>query len=124
MAEEVVAMSVAKEEEEVAKPMVRLLEVVREGRKKRRVAEVTEEEKVVREVRELVVPLGLRAECGGLLRRLGKESVFRDADPKLVARGWLYACCCWGIPTAECLVPKSKDELGVPAEAEGWWIQG
>ena len=56
-----------------------------EGSKKRRVGEITEDKKEVREVRELIVPLGPRAECGGLLRRLGKESVFRDTDPRLVA---------------------------------------
>ena len=87
VADEVVAVSVAEEEEEVAEPRVRLPEVVKDGSKKRRVGEVTEEEKEVREIRELVVPLGPRAECGGLLRRLGKESVFKDADPRYVAGG-------------------------------------
>ena len=87
VAEEVVARSVAEEEEVVAKPRVKLPEEVREGSKKRRVGEVTEEEKEVREVRELVVPLGPRVECGGLLRVLGKESVFKDADPRYVAGG-------------------------------------
>ena len=28
-----------------------------------------------------------RAICGGLLRRVGKESVYKDADPRLVASG-------------------------------------
>ena len=87
VADEVVAVSVAEEEEVVAEPRVRLPKVVREGSKKRRVGEVTKEEEEVREVRELVVPLGPRAECGGLLRRLGRESVFKDADPLLVAGG-------------------------------------
>ena len=41
----------------------------------------------MREVRELIAPLGPRAICGGLLRRVGKESVFKDADPRLVAGG-------------------------------------
>ena len=35
----------------------------------------------------MIAPLGPRAECGGLLRRVGKESVFKDADPRLVASG-------------------------------------
>ena len=35
----------------------------------------------------LIAPLGPRAECGGLLRVVGKESVFRDADPRYVAGG-------------------------------------
>ena len=87
VASEVVARSVAEEVEVVAEPKVKLPEVVKEGSKKRRVGEVTEEEKEVREVRELVVPLGPRAKCGGLLRRLGKESVFRDTDPRFVAGG-------------------------------------
>ena len=34
---------------------------------------------------ELIAPLGPRAECGGLLRRVGKESVFSDTDPRCVA---------------------------------------
>ena len=76
VAKEVVARSVAEEVEVVAEPKVRLPEVVKEGGKKRRVGEVTEEEKEVREVRDLVVPLGPRAECGGLLRVLGKEFRF------------------------------------------------
>ena len=60
VASEVVALSVAEEEEVVAEPRVKLPEVVKEGCKKRRVGEVTEEEEEVREVRELVVPLGPR----------------------------------------------------------------
>ena len=71
----------------VAEPKVWLPEVVVEGSKKRGVGEVTEEEKEVREVRELIVPLGPRAEYGGLLRRIGKELVFKDADPSFVAGG-------------------------------------
>ena len=87
VAEEVVAVSVAEEEEVVAEPRVRLPEAVKDGSKKRRVGEVSEKEKEVREVRELVAPLGPRALCGGLLRRVGKESVFKDADLRLVAGG-------------------------------------
>ena len=48
VAEEVVARSVAEEEEEVAKPLVRQPEVVKEGSKKRRVGELTVEEEEVR----------------------------------------------------------------------------
>ena len=87
VAKEVVARSVAEEEEVVAEPRVRLPVLVKEGSKKRRVGEMTEEEKEIREVRGLVVPLGPRAKCGELLRVLGKESVFKDADPRLVAGG-------------------------------------
>ena len=86
----VVAESVESfEEAEVAEPMVRLPVAVKgEGSKKRRVdgSDVGEEE-VKREEEVLIAPLGPRAECGGLLRRVGKESVFRDADPRLVAGG-------------------------------------
>ena len=55
--------------------------------KKRRLGEKTEEEKEVEEVRELIAPLGPRALCSGLLRRVGVESVFAEASPRLVARG-------------------------------------
>ena len=85
----VVAESVASvEEAEVAEPVVRLPVAVKgEGSKKRRV-EVSENEKEEEKKDEvLIAPLGLRAECGGLLRRVGKESVFKDADPRLVAGG-------------------------------------
>ena len=85
---EVVAESVASGEEiEVAEPVVRLPVAVKgEGSKKRRV-DGSEDEEVVREEKELIAPLGPRAECGSLLRRVGKESVFKDADPRYVARG-------------------------------------
>ena len=85
----VVAESVASvEEAEVAEPVVRLPVAVKgEGSKKRRV-EVSEDEKEEEKEDEvLIAPLGPRAECGGLLRRVGKESVFKDADPRLVASG-------------------------------------
>lgn len=36
---------------------------------------------------ELIAPLGPRAVCGGLLRKVGKESVFAGADSRLVAGG-------------------------------------
>ena len=57
--------------------------------KRRRVGELSEVEEEVREVREIIAPLGPRALCGasGLLRRVGKESVFKNADPRLVASG-------------------------------------
>ena len=87
MAEKVVARSVAEDEEKVAESKVKLLGVVKEGCKKRRVGEITEEEEEVREVRKLIVPLSPRAECGCLLRRLGKELVFKNADPRLVTGG-------------------------------------
>ena len=82
---EVEAESVAEEEEEVAEPKVRLPKYENEKGKRRRVGGKTEEEEEVEEVRELIAPLGPRAICGGLLRRVGKESVFKDADPRLVA---------------------------------------
>ena len=86
---EVVAVSVAGvEEAEVAVPVVRLPVAVKgEGSKKRRVEVSSEEEEGERREEILIAPLGPRAECGGLLRRVGKESVFRDADPRFVAGG-------------------------------------
>ena len=77
----VVAESVASfEEAEVARPVVNLPRFEKVECKKRRL-ESGEEEEV------LITPLGPRAECGGLLRRVGRESVFKHADPRLVARG-------------------------------------
>lgn len=35
----------------------------------------------------MVAPLGPRAICGGLLKRVGSELVFAEANPRLVARG-------------------------------------
>ena len=83
----VVAESVASfGEAEVAEPMVRLpVAVMEEGGKKRKVE--IEEERGEVESGELIAPLGPRAICGGLLRKVGKESVFKDADPRLVAGG-------------------------------------
>ena len=81
------AESVAEEEKEVAEPKVRLPFYENEKGKRRRVGGTTEEEEEVREVRELIAPLGPRAICGGLLRRVGKESVFKDANPGVVAGG-------------------------------------
>ena len=81
----VVAESVALvEEAEVAEPVVRLPVAVKdEGSKKRRVdGSDVEEEEVERKDGVLIAPLGPRAECGGLLRRVGKESVFVEADPR------------------------------------------
>ena len=87
---EVVAVSVAQVEvAEMAEPVVRLPVAVKgEGSKKRRV-DGSEKGGVVEEKKEeeLIAPLGPRAECGGLLRRVGRESVFRDADPRFVAGG-------------------------------------
>ena len=57
------------------------------GEKRRRVGERTEKEEEVQGVRELIAPLGPRAIWEWLLRRIGKESVFKDADPRLVADG-------------------------------------
>ena len=86
VAEMVEAESMAEEEEEVAEPKVQLPSFENKG-KRRRVGDVTEEEEEVREVRELIAPLDPRAVCGGLWRRVGKESVFADADLRLVAGG-------------------------------------
>ena len=85
----VVAESVASvEEAEVAVPVVKLPVAVKgEGSKKRRVEVSEDEREEEKEDKELIAPLGPRAECGGLLRRVGKESVFKDADPRLVAGG-------------------------------------
>ena len=86
---EVVEVSVVSfEEAEVAEPMVRLPVAVKgEGSKKRRVEVSEGEDGVVERERELIAPLGPRAECGGLLRVVGKESVFASADPRYVAGG-------------------------------------
>ena len=85
VAEEVEVVSVAEEEEEMAEPKVRLPKYEDKKGKRRSVGEVTEEEEEVREVRELIAPLGPRAIFGGLLRRVGKESMFKNANPRLVA---------------------------------------
>ena len=83
----VVAESVSVAEEKVAEPEVRLPEFRKEGEKNRRVGDIMQEEKEIREVREFIAPRDPRAICRGLLRRVGKQSVFKDADPRLVARG-------------------------------------
>ena len=85
---EVVAESVASfEEAEVAEPLVKLPVAVKgEGSKKRRV-DGSDDGRGVKEERVLIAPLGPRAECGGFLRRVGRESVFKDADPRYVAGG-------------------------------------
>jgi len=64
------------------------VDVVEEGKKKRRMGDMTEVEEETRLVRgSLIAPLGPRAVCGGLMRVVGRESVFKDADPRLVAGG-------------------------------------
>ena len=85
----VVAESVALvEEAEVAEPVVRLPVAVKgEGSKKRRVDGSENEEGGKEEEEVLIAPLGPRAECGGLLRRVGRELVFAEADPRYVAGG-------------------------------------
>jgi len=91
VADRVVAESVAEvEEAQVSRPVIRMtsVDVVEEGQKKRRVGEVMEVEEEARLVRgDLIAPLGPRAICSGLMRVVGKESVFKDADPRLVASG-------------------------------------
>ena len=75
-------------EAEMADPVVRLpVAVKREGSKKRRVEVGEDEEEEVKRDEVLIAPLGPRAECGGLLSRVGKESVFAEADPRYVAQG-------------------------------------
>ena len=84
----VVDESVAEEEVEVAEPKVRLPSYEdKKGKRRRLGSEEEGVEEIVREDEALIVPLGPRAECGGLLRRIGRESVFRDADPRYVAGG-------------------------------------
>ena len=86
----VVAESVALvEEAEVAEPVVRLPVAVKGmGSKKRRVdGSENEGEEVERKEEVLIAPLGPRTECEGLLRRVGRESVFAEADPRYVAGG-------------------------------------
>jgi len=88
VAESVVAESVSVgEEEEVSKLVVKMPSYEKGGEKRRRVGESTEVEEEVQIVRELIAPLGPRAECGGLLRRVGKESVFATASPRFAAGG-------------------------------------
>ena len=84
----VVAETVAEEEEVVAEPKVWLPSYEDKKGKRRRLGNVEEEvEEVSREEEVLIAPLGPRAECGGLLRRVGRESVFVGADPRIVAGG-------------------------------------
>ena len=87
--EEVAESVVSEEEAEVAEPVVRLPVAVKgEGSKKRRVdGSEDEEEEDKKEDKELIAPLGPRAECGSLLRRVGRESVFVDAELRYVAGG-------------------------------------
>ena len=92
------AESVAEGEVEVAEAKVKLPEVEKVGEKRRRVGGKTEEEEEIGEVRELIAPIGRRAVCGGMLRRVGKESVFKDADPRLVAGG---DSTCYGVTNSE-----------------------
>ena len=91
MVDRVVAESVAVvEEAQVSKPVVRMpsVEVVEEGKKRRRVGWMTVDEMEAGLVRgKLIAPLGPRAICGGLLREVGSELVFAGADPGLVAGG-------------------------------------
>ena len=86
----VVAESVALvEEAEVAEPVVRLPVAVKgRGSKKRRVDGSEDEgEEGEKKGEVLIAPLGPRAECGELLRRVGRGSVFAGADPRYVAGG-------------------------------------
>ena len=87
VAESVVAESVSVAGEMVSWPVVEIPVYKKEedGKGKRRRTEEVHEVEVKDEV--LIAPLGPRAECGGLLRRVGKESVFQDSDLRLVAGG-------------------------------------
>ena len=76
----------AEKEEEMAEPQVRLLKSVRSGEKRRRLGSEMDEKVLVKEEEVLIDPLGPRDECGGLLRRVGVESVFRETSPGYVAR--------------------------------------
>ena len=86
---EVEAESVASGEvAKVALPVVRLPKYENEKGKRRRLEKEEEVKGKGREVeKELIAPLGPRAECGGLMRRVGRESVFAGADPRYVAGG-------------------------------------
>ena len=81
---EIVARRVAEEEEEeeVAEPRVKLPKCLRMGEKRRRLGSEEVEVVVVKGEEVLIALLGPRAECSGLLRRVGKEGVFREADPR------------------------------------------
>lgn len=75
------------EEVQLSKPVVRIpsVEIVEERKKRRRIGEMTEEEEEAKEVREMLVALLCpRAICEELMRRVEKESVFKNANPKLV----------------------------------------
>ena len=73
---------------EVAEPMVRVpVAVKREGSKKRRVEVSKSKDEEVKRDEMLIAPLGPRAKCGGLLRKVGRKSVFAGADPRYGARG-------------------------------------
>ena len=71
----VVAETVAEEEEKVAEPKVKLPSYEDKKGKRRRLGSEDEKiEEVVREEEVLIALHGPRAECSGLLRRVGKES--------------------------------------------------
>ena len=86
---EVEAESVASGEvAEVAGQVVKVPKYENEKGKRRRLEEEEVGRGGGRKVEEkLIAPLGPRAECGGLLRRVGRESVFAGADPRCVAGG-------------------------------------
>ena len=86
-ASRVVAESVASwEEAELAKLLVKLPKFDVNKRKRRRLEK--EKEDVIKEVLRkeeeevLIALLGPKAEYGDLVRRVGKESVFAEADPR------------------------------------------
>jgi len=88
VASSVEAESVAvSEEEKVSKLVVKIPSYEKGDKKRKRVGESTEVEEEVQMVKELIAPLGPRAECGGLLRRVGRESVVAEANPRFVDGG-------------------------------------
>jgi len=86
VAEVVVAESVVLDVEEgVSEPVVRMPSYEGVGEKRRRVEEGPEVEEKIEEEEVLIAPLGPRAECGGLLRRVGRKSVFEEAGSRFAA---------------------------------------
>ena len=72
---------------EVALPVVRLPKYEKEKGRRRTLEEDKDVKKKVEVEKEWIAPLGPRAECGSLLRRVGRVSVFAGGDLRYVAGG-------------------------------------